>query len=88
MSSLAEPTKSKQTELLPAPLKFQKIETKSAEDVNQSPHLFTWMKTKENILKDYSDKYSRPHKKPIITTPFLYPNSPPSGPIIHHEAYE
>ena len=32
---------------------------------------------KEKILKDYSDKYSGPHKKPIITTkkgePTIYP---------------
>ena len=68
MSSLMEPTKSKQSELLSTPLKFHKIETKPAEDVNQSPRLITGTKTKEKIMKDYSDKYSGPHKKPNITT--------------------
>ena len=67
MTSLTEPMKSEQTELLPAPLKIQMIETKP--DMNQSPRFVTGMKMKEKILKEYTGKYSGgPHNTPIIIT--------------------
>ena len=81
MSSLTEPMKTEQTKLLSAPLKTQAIETKPAEDVNQSPCLVTGTKMEEKILKEYDDKYSGPHKKPIITKkgePYTYPLCIPS----------
>ena len=67
MSSLMEPMKSEQTGLLLAPLKIQMIETKPADDMIQSPRIFTGTKMKEKILKEYTGKYSSPRNKPIIT---------------------
>ena len=68
LSSLTEPMKSEQTELLPALLKTQTIDTKSTKDTDKVPHLVKGTKMKERILKEYTDKYSGSHSKPIVTT--------------------
>ena len=60
--------KTEQTELLPALLKTHRIDTRPPEDINKVPYLVTGTKMKERILKEYTDKYSGSHRKPIVTT--------------------
>ena len=90
MSSLM---KSEKTEPTPAPLKFQRIESKLAKSVKWTPRLVRGAKMKERILKDYSDKYSGSCKHHIVTikhwtchVPNLFTNSISSGQITQYEA--